>query len=379
MLSIKFPHNLSKTLDRAIARLENGESIEHIVASSPSWTRVHLAEFLPIAAELRGIPVIQTSSSNRRYSFLNHTVEKASRFARVMRGLRTGYAISGAFVLLLIVGVSSAAAQSLPGSKLFTIKKAWETAQIKVVPHTPGDRAQLELALANQRLDDAQEVFSDKSSNASDKAAAIQELNTQTQVALNQIQQVASTPAVTGNPGIIQNLVALTQNQASLQAQVDSSTASSDTAKNQKALAAIQQSVASATNTQTSTTITAKQQVNTTGKITAITSGSFTVEKNVFDISSATQFFSANGLALQQSAFHVGDTVLIVATTSGEKNEAQAITLKEKAVVQTPVDTSGSDSSQSTIDSTGSNIPTTVLPTAPNVSGGLILESPTPQ
>lgn len=381
MQKINFPHNLSKALDRAIVRLtEHGEPIEKIVASSPASVQKQLAEFLPIVAELRQIPITKTPTANRSYSFLNHTVEKASRFARIMRTLRTGYAISAAFVLLLIVGVSTVAANSLPGSPLFSLKRTWENAQIKVVARTPASRAQFELTLANQRLADAQEVFSDQSSNASDKAQAILELNTQTQVALNQIQQVASTPAVTSNPGIIRNLEALTKNQASLQAQVDPNASADNAKQNQKALAAIQQSVASATNDQSATKIASTQQAQSTGKITAIAASSITIDKNVFSISATTQFLSAAGLQLKQSDFHLGDTAAVIGVTSGEDNQAQIITLKEKAAVQsiTPVSkTDGSHSSTGSV--TGDSIPTTVPQNPPDVNGGFILESPTPQ
>jgi hypothetical protein len=370
---IKFPHNLSNDLDRAIARLEQGESVEHIVASSSSRVRTHLAEFLPIVAELRNIPLQHIPIASRRYAFLNHTAEKASRFARFMRTLRTGYAISAAFALLTLVGVSTVAANSLPGSPLFSLKTTWENARIKVVARTPGDRAQLELTLANQRLAEAQQVFSDQSSDASDKASAVQELNTQTQVALNQIQQVASTPSITSNPGIIQNLEALTKTQASLQAQVDPSAASDNALQNQKAIAAIQQDVAAAVNTQPAQ-IASQQQAQTSGQITAITADSFTVDKNIFQITSSTQFFSANGLPLQKSSFNIGDRVLAIGVTSGETNQAQVITLKQKAVV-TPV----APANPATTDTTGDSIPTTVQQPQGDVSGGFILESPNPQ
>jgi hypothetical protein len=377
MPSIKFPHNLSKALDRAIARLEDGESVEHIVATSPSAVRLQLTEFLPIVAELRNIPLKQAPEAMRRYAFLNHTVEKASRFARFMRTLRTGYAISAAFAILMVVGVSTAAANSLPGSPLFSLKTTWENARISVVARNPGDRAQLELTLANQRLAEAQQVFSDQSSDASDKAQAVQELNTQTQVALNQIQQVASTPSITGNPGIIQNLVALTKNQASLQAQVDPSAASDNAAQNQKTIAAIQESVAAAANTQPAQ-IQSQQQAQANGVITAMSATSFTIDKNVFQITSSTQFFSANGLHLTQSAFGIGDSVSAIGVTSGEDNQAQVITLKQKAAVTTPAP-SPTTTTGTTDDATANSIPTTVQQPAANVSGGFILESPDPQ
>jgi hypothetical protein len=402
---ISFKNNnesaFAKELDKAVLAVALGESIESAISLAPAHFQKRLTELLPIVQQIHSLPLRKVPAANHRHLFIHHTKEQVSRFATIMRTLSTGYAISTAVVILLIVGVSTAAAQSLPGSPLFSLKKTFQNAQISVVARNPESRAQLELTLANQRLAEAQQVFSDNSSNSSDKAQAVQELNSQTQVALNQIQQVASTPSVAKDPNIIQNLESLAKTQASLQAQVDPSAAQSSEQQSQKTIADIQSIVATA-NGQSAAQISASQNVQTTGIVTAISSTSITVDKNVFNLNSATQYFAINETSANLNDFQVGDTVSIIGSVQGETNLATVITLKQKAAPVSTVapaspvlstapapnsdsagnslssgnsSTSASGQNQSDTSSTGTS--STSQQNSQNVTGGYILESST--
>jgi hypothetical protein len=390
---ISFKNNsesaFAKELDKAVLAVAHGESIGSAVASAPVHFQKRLSDLLLLIQQIRSLPLREVPAANHRRLFIYHTKEQVSRFATIMRTLSIGYAISAAVVILLIVGISTAAAQSLPGSPLFALKKTFQNAQISVVARTPESRAQLELTLADQRLAEAQQVFSDNSSDSSDKAQAVQELNSQTQVALNQIQQVASTPSVAKNPNIIQNLESLAKTQASLQAQVDPSAAQSSEQQSQKTIADIQSIVATA-NGQSAAQISASQKVQTTGVITAISSTSITVDKNVFNLNNSTQYFAINETSADLSDFQIGDTVSVIGTVQGENNLATVITLKQQvlpASTTAPVTSAAtsdnfggnpnSSSSATSQSDTGSTQASNGMQNSQNVTGGYILESST--
>lgn len=389
---ISFKNNsesaFAKELDKAVLVVARGESIESAVFLAPAHFQKRLTELLPLVQQIRSLPLHEVPAANHRHLFIHHTKEQVSRFATIMRTLSTGYAISTAVIILLIVGISTTAAQSLPGSPLFALKKTFQNAQISVVARTPESRAQLELTLANQRLAEAQQVFSDNSSNSSDKAQAVQELNNQTQVALNQIQQVASTPSVAKNPNIIRNLESLAKTQASLQAQVDPSAAKSSEQQSQKTIADIQSIVATA-NGQSAAQIAASQKVLTTGVITAVSNTSITIDKNVFTLDNSTQYFAINETSAKLSDFQIGDTVTVIGTVQGETNLATVVTLKQQASpaskttpATTPTSTNDNSNSNSSSGSSstsqgdaGSIQASNGARNSQNVTGGFILES----
>jgi hypothetical protein len=367
----------TKELDKAAVRLAHGESLEAVIASAPAHFQKRLSDLLPVMQAIRSLPLREVPAASHRRLFINHTTQRISRFTTLIRTLNTSYAISAAVLILIVAGVSTAAAQSLPGSPLFALKKTFQNAQITVVARNPESRAQLELTLANQRLAEAQQVFSDTSSDSSDKSQAMQELSSQTQVALNQIQQMASTASVAKDPTIIQNLESLTKTQASLQAQVDPAAAKSNEQQSQKTIANIQ-SIVAAANGQSPAVISAKQQALTTGTITAISANSITVDKNVFVLNSATQYFAINETVATIGDFQIGDTVSVMGTVQGETNLATVITLKQQAPQSAAPAVSSSGSapgSDSSADSSGLNVPTTVQQNSQDVSGGYILES----
>jgi len=371
-----------KFLDQALRELKNGANIEDVILSLPAKVRPEIAESLRIAESIKALPLQSIPAPEHRRLFLQHTVEKVSRFTLFIQTMQTGYAISAAIVILLVAGTATATERSLPGSPLFGLKKAFEVAQIKIVAHNPASIAQLELSLANQRLTDAQQVFSDQSSNSADKAQAVQELNNQTQLALNQIQQIASSQAVAKDPTIIQNLENLTSKQASLQSQVNPKIAQSAETQNQQALKNIKNLVAVA-NDQSGTSIPSQKIAQASDIITDISASTITVGKNIFQIDSSTKFVAVNGSALKLSDFYKGDLVTVTGTVSGELNIAQIVTLTKKYVAPvttttppTPNTTDTSTTSPAT-DNNASSIPETVNQTQNNITGGFILESPT--
>jgi hypothetical protein len=369
-----------KFLDQALKELKNGANIEDVILNLPAKVRPEIAELLRVAEDIKALPLQAIPVPAHRRLFLQHTVEKISRFTLFIQTMRTGYAISAAMVILLIAGTATATDRSLPGNPLFGLKKAFEVAQIKIVAHNPASIAQLELSLANQRLNDAQQVFSDQSSNSADKAQAVQELNSQTQLALNQIQQVASSQAVAKDPTIIQNLENLTSKQASLQSQVNPTAGQSAETQNQQALKTIKNLVAVA-NDQSGTSIPSQKTAQASDVVTNISASTITVGKNVFQIDSSTTFVAANGSALKLSDFYEGDLVTVTGIVSGELNIAQIITLNKKYVAPVTTTNSSDTTDTSTVspstDNGASSIPETVNQTQNNITGGFILESPT--
>lgn len=357
-----------KLFDRALSEIRRGENAETVLLRMPKSAQDELKAMLAVSTELSSMPLRGVPQPARRRLFAAHTAQKLSRFTLFVRTLRTGYAVTAALAILLIAGTSYAADRSLPGDPLFSLKKSFEVAQIELTARNPEARAALELNLANERLDDAQRVVADDSSSSADKEQAVQELDSQTQVALNQIQQVASSsPSI--NSSVVQNLESLAKGQASLQAQVNPGGASQNDQQTQQAIAGIQSSIATAANGQSQASLPVAKTFQVSGAVTAITSSSITVDKNQYQLNSKTSYAAADGSTLQFSDFAVGDTVTVVGSTSGENNIAQIVTLKTKPAAST-------DASAAASDSSALSVPETAPQNQQDVTGGFILDSP---
>src|SRR4029077_14520645 len=127
---------------------------------------------------------------------------------------------------------------------LFTLKKAFESAEIKFA-RNPQSKTQLELTFANARLQDAEQIFADNNNSPATQTLAINELNSQTQETIDNIkQQITSDSSVAKDASIISQIKTLAQNQANLIAKVDPKAAQQANQNAQQTVADIQKLIA---------------------------------------------------------------------------------------------------------------------------------------
>ena len=166
---------VAEKLDQAIGRVQAGASIETALAAEPDF-RAELEPLLRTAVTVQHTPLPAASQQARRAG--EHRLVQAARARRhaaarplwaalwalvstfnAPRGpLRQAFI--GAMALLLfvsstLVGVTRAAATSLPDDTLYPVKLVAEQVQLALAP-SPEVRAQLHLAFAQERLREVQ-------------------------------------------------------------------------------------------------------------------------------------------------------------------------------------------------------------------------------
>ena len=316
-------------------------------------------------------------------------------------------------MLLLASGAVTAYAawNSLPGNSLFGLKRAEENAQL-IFTINPQAKAKLAVVLAQKRLAEAQQVFSNPAqNNQQEQTAALAELSSQTSSALAAVSSVAQTnPQSANNHPLLSSLENLTQQQQSLLTQIKPDTQIKQAAQsallalnnNSKQLSQIKETVAVATNDQALTQLSATSTaVAVLGAITQISSGQVTVEKTAFIVNSQTVVQDPDGNTLKLSDVTAGskanvlgnqtpdglvaNQILItdpsdVAATSTDASPTPSIT-----VAAPPATTSATTTVKkvppATDTSTSEDMHTGILqiPTDPNMAtGGFIVEDPNP-
>ena len=364
MSKIKF-ENL---LDEAIVKIRNGENISSVLSTCPTEFQTELKAALEIVKNASALPKKTVPQPAMRRLFLEHQVEKVSNFMRFMQSLKTSYAIAIATFILAFAGTTIAAVHSLPGDKFFALKKAYENTRL-FFAFNAESKAQLELTFADNRLNEAQIIFSENSDNAT-KTQAINELQNQTASALNNVKQLASSNNLSKNSDIIKQAETIAQGQANLVAQADPN-AKQSTVQNQQTLAAIKSLVAAA-NEQNSTSLPQTTQFDLTGTVNNVDKTTIVVDnaKYTFDPSIAVLNNFAINISISQIG--VGDKVHIQGNLIGSQNIISTLVLEQKAQIKTNFN--GSTQSANT----QSSVPTNNAPANPNDTfGGFIVEPAT--
>lgn len=375
--------NFTNALDQAIKRIRSGEEISDVVSDYPE-IKNELFSALALVQSLATLPRKSAPLPAKRKLFLQHSVENISLLMRFIQSLKTGSAVALALVILALTGTVSAAIKSLPGDRLFALKKTFESAQLQLSP-TPEDRAQLELTLADQRLSDAQTILSQNNSPAV-KKQAIDELNQQTTAALNNIKAVASNPQISNNPAIIQQAENISKNQALLAAKLDPNQAQQNSEQNQQAIADIKKIVA-AVNDQSETIIPEPSTIDVTGAITTLDTNSITIEKNLFTLSTNVHVADQQGNTLNIKSLSINDTVEVKGNLNGTRNIATIITLVSKASADKTNSSSESKNSlaptskidfkNTSPDNSNPNTDSVIQEKPQDTFGGYIVEPPT--
>lgn len=341
-------------LDSAIARLKDGEQIDTVVSSYPKESQIQLRSLLMLARDFSDIPALPAPQPHRRRLYIEQPRQRNSWISQVAGLFKNAYVVS---FLIFLFGLSSTAYAtfiSLPGDSLFTLKRSVETVRVKLTTN-PESRAELQLSLANKRLQEAQQViYTEQDPEA--KSKAIEELNKQTVAALDDIQQIASDPKAATNSKIAEKIKQaedLAKNQSTLVASIDPQAADQANKALLSKVAAIK-SVLATSLEQSSASIPALAKFEKTGTVKSIKDNTLTLDDgSSYDISAIStvqsnipnQTFAAAAKTLGKpeiaekaapdkisvTDLNPGDYVTVSGQAADKTNFATSLTLTEKA------------------------------------------------
>jgi hypothetical protein len=335
-------NNLDEIYNQALEMLKKGQSKEEVLVKF-AQSKNELAPLLDIASVFLTMPknIVPTPMMRRKYAIVPTkrlwlAWLHVSKFASVSVGL-----------MLLVSALSVTAYQaskSVPGNALFTLKKGEESFRL-VLASNQNQKASLQVAIAQQRLSDAQQIFNDPASNAQQKTAALNELSAQTTSAVAEVNTVAITnPKSADSRPLLTSLNSITREQKTLltaikpdsQIKIARSSAlealGNDTAK----LSAIKQTIAVASNDQEALAKLSSDpnSVAAFGLISQATSSQVTVEQITFNITSQTTIQDDAGNSLLPGDLRDGDKASIV----GEKNNNQLVA-QQIFIISAPTNT----------------------------------------
>ncbi len=310
---------IEQYLDHAISRIKSGENISLVISDYPQNVQEELASMLSLVLKVSTLPKKQVPQPTKRKLYLEHQ-QNRSFAAQFLTSFRMLSAVL-ASIVILISGTSFAAANSLPGETLFSLKKSFQQLRLTLTTN-PEKRADLQLEFAVQRLQEAKQILSENDSEKS--KAAIAELQTQTKAALKEVK-VALTIS-SKNSEIIEKAETIAKSQNTLIAQSDTQGAAENEEQTKTALHEIKKIIAAA-NEESNAVINPIQRVETSGKVSNIKDNTIVVGTNKFQILNSTETFNKDGGLLTASDIQIGDTVKIQAHLKEQENIADTITV----------------------------------------------------
>lgn len=321
----------------ALRRLTQGESIEVIQNEFSDYPA--LTEELEMVNVLKTIPIATPPAPTMRYKF----AQKQSYGQLIIQSLARTFstyklaAIPLAFAMILGSGYSviNAAEHSLPGEKLYGIKIAAEQAHLQLT-FDEDKQAQMHVHLAQKRIDEARLVMA--LSDPKQEVAALDALNKQTEITFQEISQLAADKAMTQNdPSLLDNLVALNKEAKTVletatqspEAKAITETALTTTKETDKNLARL----IAAVNEQT--LLEQPNTVSITGLITGFAKSSVTVEKNIFNINTATIVLNQDGDPITDFASLSGQVAIIGSRDNNVLVAKKIVVIDPNAVMPT--------------------------------------------
>lgn len=333
--------------NQALKLLKQGISAEEILARFPN-EQAELAPLLKISSQLLTLPknIVPTPMMQRRYA-----LAPSPRFwLGWMHLLKV--AATSVSVMLLVSALGAgiyATTQSVPGTALFSVKKTAENLEL-VLATTQQNKATLQIAIAQQRLSEAQQIFADPKSNSSSKTSALNELANQTASAVASVKDVASAdPASSQTTPLVASLVNLTNQQKTLLKDIPSNSEVQSAA--QSALATLNQTdsqvqqikmtVAAANSDQTLTSLSSNPNaVAVLGVVNKITADQITVEKTAFSVNDQTQIKDTSGKTLSLADLATGQKVEAIGTNLNSTVTATEIVAIDTNLAQITAPTS---------------------------------------
>jgi hypothetical protein len=324
--------NLENAYNQAMERMQKGRSKQQALLEF-DHLKTQLDPLLEISLNLSALPknAVPQPAMQRKYALAPSkgfwlTWLHVSKFAGVSMSLML---LISAFTV-----TGYAAFKSAPGQALFQVKKSAEQLQV-ILASSQGQKAIIQVQLAESRLNDAREVFNNPNSTEPQKAAVLKELSDQTNSAVTQVSTVAkSDPSSNANNPLLSSLDNITQQQQKLLTKIQPDgqikLAANDALAtlNQTAakISEIKSFVATAGSDQALAKLNgAPNSLEVSGQITKITDAEITVEKTVFAITPQTQIKDASGTVLSLKDLSVNEQVNVVGVKKQDSLLAQQI------------------------------------------------------
>lgn len=383
--------DIEQIYDTALRELKQGRSKSEILSKYPEHSG-QLEGLLDLSLALSALPkkIAPEPAMQRKYVFAParrlwlHWLH-FSRFATV----------SMSVLLLAALGISTgyAAYMSHPGDTFFGLKKAGEHAELAFTLNAQ-QKINLQVAIAQQRLDDAQLALNTPGSNDPQKqAAALSELAAETQNTIDALNQ-ASTTAISQDQPLIASLQTITNKQ---QALLQNLTSKKTAAVNKSVLAAaqqtagkvaaIQQYLTAAEGDQALTTLQSNPDaVIVTGAITQISYNTVSVNDKTFTLIGATIVKDAGGAVITAQNLKLKQTVQILGDQTDTILIARQISLVDQNGQVRDAETTNATSTGSNEQAAPTSTPAggasqnqSALPDPNIATGGYIIEDPAPQ
>jgi hypothetical protein len=257
---------------------------KNITTAQPHYLRDIDADLLSIARIAGSIPTHRAPAPIKRYKF--QLSQKHQSFAS--KFLFEVLASS----LAAIVFISLAVWTSTPNQKIFAVKRAAEQARLELI-RDPELKASAQLSLVEKRMEEAQAILNSETSDDSDKAAALNEIASQTKNAVETIK-VANKST---DSALRQSLDSIALKQEALIASLPAETPNQDEknadttpSKTKTAVAEIKQILATV-NDQDIVSLPAAGSVTIKGIVSDITINKITVDNKRITVTDKTKIF----------------------------------------------------------------------------------------
>lgn len=281
----------------ALDRLQNGETIQTIAKDYPDYQQ-ELEGLLAVAEMGMHIPKLTPPAPYKRYAFAEQAIT-SSWFVEIFQYARVAI-IPISLVIALLGGraMVSATEDSLPGDKLYSLKRATEEARLTIT-RDQEKIASIHVELMQKRLAEVKKA-ADSHDEASEKAAIVA-LQSQTEKTFNEAAPLATANAISKqDSSLLDTLVAVNKEQKDVLASLSETSeagstktvainALEDNKKNDQTLAKIIATV----NEQT--LIDLPNKISVTGTVSYHDKSKITVEKNTFNIDDQTIFIGVDG------------------------------------------------------------------------------------
>jgi len=257
---------------------------------------------------------------------------KRFRFAEA----QTAYKLSTLFLqfaaslFVILLFVTFAASQSVPGQKLYSLKRVAVEMQLDLI-RDPAERANARLSLVEKRIDET-EIILRSSQNDQQIAAALKDLAAQTKSAVDNVKATPATDEGQTNQNLITSLNKIAEKQEELLQNFDNETGEGSTEAGTETKVAVEEvkAILATVNDHAIASI-GKSTQEVEGTINRISKDSLTLDQTFVAITKDTKIFLLDGKTEKPiTVLTVKMKAKITAKVTDDKLEALSIILQDE-------------------------------------------------
>ena len=386
---------LEEMLNEAVEMLHKGLTKQEVVLKFPENYRETLLHMLEIAEEIKALPKNSAPKPvmQRKYAL---SPSKISWAAWLGMHKLMGIAAPAAVFALLIAGTSYAALNSVPGQKLFTLKKSGEQIRLKFAI-SPEAKINLQTSIAKQRLHEVEKILKNPSRSHEMEDVALNELVSATENTIKTLDAAAKNKTLSRQTEpLVSSLEALTAQQEAIVKEIKPESKIAEASQqNSSKLSEVKKLIVAAGQEQTLANLDpGPNTVVVYGIIEKISETQIIVEKTLFNFTESTVIKNDNEQILTKNDLAVQQQINILATRDQDTLLAQRIIIfkdRQEGEVkgeqqEKPVNTTTPESlikkenvSSSTKESSAPSIEEPQNIDSKDIQGTFIFEDPSPQ